>query len=101
MWTYYRQAIRFILLGIILIVIGLLYPHTIYHDRVADGKIAETIAGQTKESELMTAVREGNVYIDNSGRLMTIQPDLCKNAISIPPGSRDYSPYPSPSPGGR
>lgn len=69
MWTYYRQAIRFILLAIILIVIGLLYPHTIYHDSIADGKIKETLVGRTTESDLMTAVREGNVYIDNSGSL--------------------------------
>jgi hypothetical protein len=86
MWTYYQKAIRFGLLGLILILIGLLYPHTIYYDRVADGKVVETLRGETNESELMPAVRDGGVYLDSSGRLMTSRIELCQNSISVTPG---------------
>lgn len=97
MWTYYQKAIRFGLLGLILILIGLLYPHTVYYDRVADGKVVETLRGETNESELMPAVRDGGVYIDSIGRLMTTKPDLCKNSIAVSPGGS----RPLPTPGGR
>ena len=97
MWMYYQKAIRFGLLGLILILIGLLYPHTVYYDRVADGKIVETLRGETNESELMPAIRDGGVYIDSSGRLMTSKADLCKNSIAVTPGGS----IPLTVPGGR
>lgn len=86
MWTYYQKAIRFGLLGLILILIGLLYPHTIYYDRVEDGKVIETLRGESNESDLMPAIRDGRIFIDDQGRLMTIEPDLCRNSISVTPG---------------
>ena len=97
MWTYYQKAIRFSLLGLILILLGLLYPHTIYYDRVADGKVVETFRGESTESDLMTAVRDGGIYLDNSGRLMTTKVEICRNSISVAPGGTT----PLPSPGGR
>ncbi|MFB3897838.1 MAG: hypothetical protein ACE14V_16225 [bacterium] len=86
MWTYYQKAIRFSLLGLILILIGLLYPHTVYFDRVADGKVVETLRGETSESDLMPVIRDGEVVIDDQGRLVTFKPDLCKNSIAVEPG---------------
>ena len=97
MWTYYQKAVRLALLGLIFILLGLLYPHTVYYDRVADGQVVETFRGETSESDLMPAMRDGAVFIDRSGRLMTLDAGLAQNSITVTPGGT----IPFPAPGGR
>jgi hypothetical protein len=97
MWTYYQKAVRLALLGLIFILLGLLYPHTVYYDRIAAGKVVETFRGETRESDLMPAMRDGRIYIDNTGRLLTVDAGLAKNAISVTLGGT----VPILLPGGR
>ncbi|MCX7919587.1 MAG: hypothetical protein N3A72_08285 [bacterium] len=94
MWTYDQKAIRVALLGLILILLGFLYPHTVYYDRVVDGKVIETFRGEAREPNLIPAMRDGTIYLDNSGRLLTVDASLPQHTIPVTPGGTVSLPSP-------